>query len=226
MQTTSAGGSSKDYSLELGKWNENNTKRLSATFELSEYYNGHWGEPREITTLTEGNVSLGTVHAQGSADILYADVLYRLVETKEPSGYIKSTEPYYFVIGEEATSEIEIPAEVKTYETYFASQLENGDWKILDSIQLTNKEAPGSLEIKKDISGLTTEDEQKYQNKTYQFTVQDADGNYYALDGKVSKDKQILTITAGNTITVTNLPNGQYTVKEIADESTQIPGYV
>lgn len=171
MQTTSAGGSSKDYSLELGKWNENNTKRLSATFELSEYYNGHWGEPREITTLTEGNVSLGTVHAQGSADILYADVLYRLVETKEPSGYIKSTEPYYFVIGEEATSEIEIPAEVKTYETYFASQLENGDWKILDSIQLTNKEAPGSLEIKKDISGLTTEDEQKYQNKTYQFTV-------------------------------------------------------
>ena len=215
IQNTSAGASSKSYTISLEKWNENYTQKLQAKFTLSRYSNGNWVESRDITTGTQNAVSLGTVHKQNAQDILYADCLYKLEEVEAPKDYVKSDKPYYFVIVE-GTRNVEVPSnENITYDSYIASENADGSWTIKDAIRLTNKknENPtGSLTVEKHVTGNAGDKE-----KEFIFEVRLTDTNINGTYGDMTFASGIASFTLkdGESKTAKNLPNGiGYSVSE------------
>ena len=88
-------------------------------------------------------------------------------------------------------------------------------------IELANKyvEDIGNLEITKTITGDNP-------GKTeFKVTVKDADGKYLAADGKLSTDEVVLTVKAGETLTIKNVPSGKYTVTEDVADAANVTGY-
>ena len=215
IQNTSAGASSKSYTISLEKWNENYTQKLQAKFTLSRYSNGNWVESRDITTDTQNAVSLGTVHKQNAQDILYADCLYKLEEVEAPKDYVKSDKPYYFVIVE-GTRNVEVPSnENITYDSYIASENADGSWTIKDAIRLTNKknENPtGSLTVEKQVAGNGGD-----TKKEFGFRVVLTDTNINGTYGDMTFASGIASFTLkhGESKTAKDLPNGiGYSVSE------------
>lgn len=89
----------KVYKVETDKYN--NTLP-GATFKLWQYTNGRWTVARETCTTGAGGLLVfqyaknGTV-ASGAVSVV-AGVLYKLEETKAPSGYIGDSTPHYFLM--------------------------------------------------------------------------------------------------------------------------------
>ncbi|MDO4806702.1 MAG: Cna B-type domain-containing protein [Coriobacteriales bacterium] len=76
----------------------------------------------------------------------------------------------------------------------------------------------GTLSIKKDVSGLPDG-----FSKTYKFTLWNS-GKYMAEDGSLHADKQEISVTAGDTKTISNVKLGTYILEELEDEA-QVGGY-
>ena len=79
-------------------------------------------------------------------------------------------------------------------------------------------EDKGDLSISKKVEGASTGE------KTFKFTVKGPDGKYYDQDGTASDTEAVLLLKAGETITIQDLPVGEYTVSEKTDEAG-IEGY-
>ncbi len=77
----------------------------------------------------------------------------------------------------------------------------------------------GNLTISKKVEGYTFT-----SGKTFNVTVTDKDGNYIDKDGNVSTEKALIEISAGGSVTINDIPVGDYTVSEETD-GAGVAGY-
>ena len=84
-------------------------------------------------------------------------------------------------------------------------------------IKLTNTYAQdkGSIKVTKTVSGAPETE----SDKAYSFTVRDAAGKYITAQGNISDSKVVLSVKAGQSLTIDNLPIGRYTVSELRDSA-------
>ena len=92
------------------------------------------------------------------------------------------------------------------------------------SVTNTYSKDKGSLTISKTVSGLSDADKEANKDKTYKFTVKGSDDKYYAADGTASDTEVVLEIKAGASLTLENLPVGEYTVEEVKEDAS-MEGY-
>ena len=88
-------------------------------------------------------------------------------------------------------------------------------------VKLVNEyvEDIGNLEITKTVTG-------DVPGKTeFKVTVKNADGKYVTADGKLSEDETVLTVKAGEALTIKNVPSGKYTVAEDVTDAADVTGY-
>ena len=88
-------------------------------------------------------------------------------------------------------------------------------------VELTNKyvEDIGSLSITKKLTGDNP-------GKTeFKVTVKNSDGKFLTADGKLSDSETVLTVKAGETLTINNVPSGKYTVAEDVTDASKVTGY-
>lgn len=76
----------------------------------------------------------------------------------------------------------------------------------------------GNLSISKYVVGADTGE------RTFKFTVQGPDGKYYSKDGSASDTETVVEVKAEETVTIKDLPVGEYTVNEKTEEAG-ISGY-
>ena len=76
----------------------------------------------------------------------------------------------------------------------------------------------GNLSISKKVTGADAKE------KTFKFTVHGADGKYYSKDGAASDTETVVEVKPEETVTVKDLPVGEYTVSEKTEEAG-IDGY-
>lgn len=104
---SSAGGGSvgaKDGELTLYKVDKNSENKVlqGAEFELTAYdKNGSWNTVQTVTATTDQNGEIMFVPTTGTNETskvyVSVDTLYKLVETKEPNGYVLDAKPLYFI---------------------------------------------------------------------------------------------------------------------------------
>ncbi|MBQ8951165.1 MAG: hypothetical protein IJ065_08455, partial [Eubacterium sp.] len=78
----------------------------------------------------------------------------------------------------------------------------------------------GTLEVTKTVTGDAPADKTEFK-----VTVKNADGKYLTADGKVSDEKAVLTVKAGEKLTFNNIPSGKYTVEEDVEDAENVVGY-
>ncbi|MBU5679126.1 DUF5979 domain-containing protein, partial [Blautia sp. MSJ-9] len=76
----------------------------------------------------------------------------------------------------------------------------------------------GDLSISKKVTGTDV------KGKNFKFTVQGPDGKYYSKDGSASDTETVVEVKAEETVTIKDLPVGEYTVNEKTEEAG-ISGY-
>ena len=152
------------------------------------------------TTDSNGNAELCTdMDTNGWAFV--KDKTYYLVEIQAPTDYQIDKTPisFKFVDSPSATNE------------YVSG----------DTIYVANTKSDkdkGKLSISKKVTGADAE------GKTFKFTVQGTDGKYYSKDGAASDTETVVEVKPEETVTVKDLPVGEYTVSEKTEEAG-IDGY-
>ena len=166
------------------------------------------------TTDKNGKVEFGT----GAEGKIQPDILYSYYETKAPSGYEPDSTVYYFYM---AGNTIKTLATQMKDAGITAANLTSTKQIIFPNTKEEVK--TGSLTIRKIVTGLSDADQKANADKTYKFTVK-GNNKYYAADGTASDTKVVLGIKANKSLTINNLPVGNYTVSEVR-EGTAITNY-
>ena len=96
------GTSESDFDiLKLLKVEQNRENKVlkDAKFTLSKYENGTWTSVNEnVETGAEGTFVFATKPKGGCQQVVSYNTLYKMVETKAPSGYEKTNKNYYFIL--------------------------------------------------------------------------------------------------------------------------------
>ena len=87
-------------------------------------------------------------------------------------------------------------------------------------VELVNQysEDVGKLAITKKITG------ENPGKSEFRVTVTNPDGKYLTADGKLTDSETVLTVKAGETLTITGVPSGKYTVKEDVADAGNVSG--
>jgi len=213
VQEPSVWAHSDTGSITLYKYWTNENNQLVAlngsTFALYECKRdgtNSWTQELEEEPVKKGITLDGT----GTVIIkeLAYDKVYALVETGADDGFQINKEPYYFMICDTgSTATVPEWADKYFYSGFLYYENE------------PDTQERGSLTISKKVEGYTFA-----AGKTFDVTVKDADGNYVDKDGNVSTDKAVIEIPAGGSVTINNIPVGDYTVSE-ETEGTAVAGY-
>ena len=146
----------------------------------------------------------GTVIIEGLA----YDKVYALVETGADKGFQIKKEPYYFMVCDTgSTATVPEWADKYFYSGFLYYENE------------PDTQEKGNLTISKKVEGYTFT-----SGKTFNVTVTDKDGNYIDKDGNVSTEKALIEISAGGSVTINDIPVGDYTVSEETD-GAGVAGY-
>ena len=210
-------------------------------FTFEHYVDGEWVK----LTRADGEETLDYYENNGSAIVVDINQLndgfsvYRITESEASDEYTKDSTVYYAVIEYAAYTTtggnvVRIAKAAKYYKNFDPSSYDpatnaavSGQVSKAIFKNTTKTDEDGHLKVIKTVSGATLS-----EAKTFKFTVQDQDGNYYYLDGNETKSAAAeqfveLTVEAGQSSgesgTLT-LPQGMYTVKESSD-GTDITGY-
>ena len=97
-----------------------------------------------------------------------------------------------------------------------------GTEPVVMTITNTYEKQTGSLKLTKVVSGVA--DSSKYTNKTYEFIVKNSAGQYVKQDGSLSSTEETISVKGGETVTISGLDLGTYTVKE-KRSGAEIDGY-
>ena len=167
--------------------------------------------------LEVGNDGGLTYPREGTNDeALIADTLYYYQEVEAPQGYQVDSGKYYFWNpgNDKETLNSRIQNAVEKGKLNAAAKTANTN--LYGEVIVTNKAAVGGLKITKQL--VAPED---FKNsKSYTFTVS-KDGKYYDQDGNTYIGATV-TVGAGQTVEVKNLPIGEYTVTE---RNASVDGY-
>ena len=212
IQETSAGASGKSDEISIHKVDEDNEEiNLSgAKFKLQRMY---WNEELQNFFDDPGNdaVQIETTNENGYLKFtgLLANTLYYYQELEAPSGYVLDSTKYYF----HRSGNDDAAFEKRIQTAGIVAPEKMGD--ILVSNEAEEK---GSLVIRKSVEGADA------TGKEFQFTVKGTDGKWYQGDGSASDTEYVLKVKANESITLSNLPVGTYTVEEKA-EAAALEGY-
>ena len=212
IQETSAGASGKSDEISIHKVDEDNEEiNLSgAKFKLQRMY---WNEELQNFFDDPGNgaVQIETTNENGYLKFtgLLANTLYYYQELEAPSGYVLDSTKYYF----HRSGNDDAAFEKRIQTAGIVAPEKMGD--ILVSNEAEEK---GSLIIRKTVEGADA------TGKEFQFTVKGTDGKWYQEDGSASDTEYVLKVKANESITLSNLPVGTYTVEEKAAKAA-IEGY-
>ena len=196
------------YKLDLSKVDQDGKALTGAEFKLEKKIKD--GNPVEVDLTVEGNVFKGTGLDDGT---------YVLTETKAPTGY-KPIDPIEFTV----TADHEVVWDYNSDELNFNGE---GRAEILTALTGATKsgnQGQGEIKIEKIVTGTADKDKEF----TFEITLTAPEGtelesSYAAkLDGKETDKAKVkngvvtVTITAGQTYEITELPAGTtYAVTEV-----------
>ncbi|MCC8046346.1 MAG: Cna B-type domain-containing protein, partial [Clostridiales bacterium] len=235
IQVSSAEGGAGSAELKLYKYNSDFTEALpNAVFNLYEVSVTGNGEEslslvRTVTTESDGSISLGAYGATNNALEPYK--LYKLVEYSAPTGYEKSSTPYYFIIADGYSNGASLAADIKawlnsnsiSYETFIVYTGTGNIYEIPDAVLLTNEKVETvSLSISKALADKATDTATEFSfaveltdsssnsiNGTYDYTITDTASGTSIQTGKVTFASGIIFAVNGTYATAVTLKAGQ-----------------